>query len=80
MKWVVFSMTDTLNDCYNLIKIRGYCIMKFHKLVEYFERLEATTKRLEMFDILSELFKEAHSALKFLLEIVWRAKILCLRR
>lgn len=34
--------------------------MKFHKLVEYFERLEATTKRLEMFDILSELFKEAH--------------------
>lgn len=35
--------------------------MKFHKLVEYFERLEATTKRLEMFDILSELFKEAHS-------------------
>ncbi|MDP3259484.1 MAG: ATP-dependent DNA ligase [Thermodesulfovibrionales bacterium] len=35
--------------------------MKFLKLVEYFERLEATTKRLEMFDILSELFKEAHS-------------------
>jgi DNA ligase-1 len=33
--------------------------MKFFKLVEYFERLEATTKRLEMFDILAELFKEA---------------------
>lgn len=35
--------------------------MKFHKLVEYFERLEATTKRLEMFDILSELFKESNA-------------------
>jgi DNA ligase-1 len=35
--------------------------MRFLKLVEYFERLEATTKRLEMFDILSELFKEAHA-------------------
>ncbi|RJQ39868.1 MAG: ATP-dependent DNA ligase [Nitrospiraceae bacterium] len=33
--------------------------MKFLKLVEYFEKLEATTKRLEMFDILSGLFKEA---------------------
>ncbi|HKZ39769.1 MAG TPA: hypothetical protein VJ044_02340, partial [Candidatus Hodarchaeales archaeon] len=33
--------------------------MKFHRLVEYFERLEATTKRLEMFDILSELYREA---------------------
>ncbi|MDI6744399.1 MAG: ATP-dependent DNA ligase [Thermodesulfovibrionales bacterium] len=33
--------------------------MKFLRLVEYFEKLEATTKRLEMFDILSELFKEA---------------------
>lgn len=33
--------------------------MKFKKLVEYFERLEETTKRLEMFDILAELFKEA---------------------
>lgn len=33
--------------------------MKFKRLVEYFERLEETTKRLEMFDILSELFKEA---------------------
>jgi DNA ligase-1 len=33
--------------------------MKFSRLVEYFERLEATTKRLEMFDILSELFKES---------------------
>lgn len=35
--------------------------MKFFKLVEYFERLEATTKRLEMFDILAELFKEANA-------------------
>ncbi|HAK87593.1 MAG TPA: DNA ligase [Nitrospiraceae bacterium] len=33
--------------------------MKFKKLCEYFERLDETTKRLEMFDILSELFKEA---------------------
>jgi len=33
--------------------------MKFFRLVEYFERLEATSKRLEMFDILSDLFKEA---------------------
>lgn len=33
--------------------------MKFLRLVDYFERLEATTKRLEMFEILSELFKEA---------------------
>ncbi len=33
--------------------------MKFIRLVEYFERLEETTKRLEMFDILSELFREA---------------------
>ncbi len=31
--------------------------MRFAQLVEYFERLEATTKRLEMFDILSELFR-----------------------
>jgi DNA ligase-1 len=33
--------------------------MKFKDLVEYLKRLEATTKRLEMFDILSELFTEA---------------------
>jgi DNA ligase-1 len=33
--------------------------MKFKDLVEYFKRLEATTKRLEMFDILAELFSEA---------------------
>jgi DNA ligase-1 len=32
--------------------------MKFKRLVGYFERIEATTKRLDMFDILSELFKE----------------------
>lgn len=31
--------------------------MQFAQLVDYFERLEATTKRLEMFDILSELFR-----------------------
>lgn len=36
--------------------------MKFLKLVEYFERLEATAKRLEMFDILSQLFKESNAA------------------
>ncbi len=35
--------------------------MKFLKLVEYFERLEATAKRLEMFDILSQLFKESNA-------------------
>lgn len=33
--------------------------MRFKKLCEYFERLEETTKRLEMFDILAELFKES---------------------
>jgi DNA ligase-1 len=32
--------------------------MKFAIVAEYFEKLEATTKRLEMFDILSELFKK----------------------
>jgi DNA ligase-1 len=31
--------------------------MKFIELVKYFERLEATTKRLEMFEILADLFK-----------------------
>lgn len=35
--------------------------MKFNRLVEFFERLETTAKRLEMFDILSELFREASS-------------------
>ncbi|MBF0329652.1 MAG: ATP-dependent DNA ligase [Nitrospirae bacterium] len=35
--------------------------MKFLTLTEYFERLEATSKRLEMFDILAELFKSASS-------------------
>lgn len=34
--------------------------MKFIKLAEYFERLDNTSKRLEMYDILSGLFKEAH--------------------
>jgi DNA ligase-1 len=33
--------------------------MKFSKLVEYLQRLEATTKRLEMTAILAELFKQA---------------------
>ncbi|MBI4823262.1 MAG: ATP-dependent DNA ligase [Nitrospirae bacterium] len=35
--------------------------MKFLTLTGYLERLEATTKRLIMFEILSELFKEASS-------------------
>jgi len=35
--------------------------MKFAIVAEYFEKLEATTKRLEMFDILSELFKKTPS-------------------
>lgn len=33
--------------------------MKFSNLVEYFERLEATTKRLEMFTLLAELFQKS---------------------
>ncbi|MEM4591061.1 MAG: ATP-dependent DNA ligase [Nitrososphaerota archaeon] len=33
--------------------------MDFSRLVSYYERLEATTKRLEMRDILTELFAEA---------------------
>lgn len=33
--------------------------MKFLDLVHYFEKLEATTKRLEMFAILSELFQKS---------------------
>lgn len=33
--------------------------MKFLRLCEFFERLEATSKRLEMFDILAGLFKES---------------------
>jgi DNA ligase 1 len=33
--------------------------MKFQDLVNYFERLEATSKRLEMFEILAELFRLA---------------------
>ncbi len=33
--------------------------MKFSELTTYFEKLEATTKRLEMFDILAELFTHA---------------------
>lgn len=35
--------------------------MKFSELASYFEKLEATTKRLEMFDILAELFMKAES-------------------
>ncbi|MEM2933390.1 MAG: ATP-dependent DNA ligase [Methanocellales archaeon] len=35
--------------------------MKFSELASYFEKLEATTKRLEMFNILAELFKKADS-------------------
>jgi DNA ligase-1 len=33
--------------------------MRFARLAQYFERLEGTTKRLEMFQTLSELFQEA---------------------
>lgn len=33
--------------------------MKFSELAECFERLESTTKRLEMIDILSEMFKKS---------------------
>ncbi|MCW1293752.1 MAG: DNA ligase, partial [Candidatus Rehaiarchaeum fermentans] len=33
--------------------------MKFKELAKYFERLENTTKRLEMFQILSEAFKNS---------------------
>src|SRR3989344_5256828 len=33
--------------------------MKFSKLAEYYEKLEATSKRLELVDILSKLFKES---------------------
>ena len=35
--------------------------MLFDTLVDTYQRLESTTKRLEMTDILSELFKEATS-------------------
>jgi len=33
--------------------------MRFSELAEYYEKLEATSKRLELVDILSKLFKEA---------------------
>lgn len=36
--------------------------MKFNEVATYFEKLEATSKRLEMFDILSELFKKTPQA------------------
>src|SRR3989344_3388141 len=36
--------------------------MKFSKLAEYYEKLEATSKRLELVDILSQLFKESDAA------------------
>ena len=32
--------------------------MKFSRLASYFQRIEDTSKRLEMFDILAELFSE----------------------
>jgi DNA ligase-1 len=35
--------------------------MRFLDLVHYFEKLEATTKRLEMFTILAELFQKSNS-------------------
>ncbi len=36
--------------------------MKFSKLAEYYEKLETTSKRLELVDILSKLFGESDSA------------------
>lgn len=36
--------------------------MTFSKLAQYFEKLEATSKRLELVDILSKLFKESDAA------------------
>ena len=36
--------------------------MNFAKLSDYFQKLEATSKRLELVDILSKLFKEADSS------------------
>src|SRR3990167_8470781 len=33
--------------------------MKFSRLAEYYQKLEATSKRLELVDILSKLFKES---------------------
>ncbi len=36
--------------------------MKFAKLADYYEKLEATSKRLELVDILSKLFAEAENA------------------
>lgn len=35
--------------------------MKFSKLSEYYEKLEGTSKRLELIDILSKLFKESNA-------------------
>ncbi len=35
--------------------------MLFLTLIEHFERLEATTKRLEMFEVLAELFRLSHA-------------------
>ena len=43
--------------------------MKFQDLVKYFERLELTTKRLEMFEILADLFRVAEA--KEIAEIVY---------
>lgn len=36
--------------------------MTFEKLSKYFEKLEATSKRLELIDIMSQLFKESDAA------------------
>ena len=35
--------------------------MKFSKLSDYYEKLEGTSKRLELIDILSKLFKESNA-------------------
>ncbi len=43
--------------------------MKFSELATYFEKLETTTKRLEMFDILAELF--AHASTRDIDKIIY---------
>jgi len=43
--------------------------MKFSDLATYFEKLETTTKRLEMFDILAELF--AHASTRDIDKIIY---------
>ena len=47
--------------------------MKFKELAEYFEKLGATTKRLELTDILSQLFKKAKETNAKQTEVMGRA-------